>query len=496
MLFNSHGFIWLFLPLVLLGYYCFGRFHYKFSAGWLAASSLFFYGYWNVYYVYLLLASIGANFVFGLGIISSGKDRKLHIQRYFLVLAICCNLLLLAYFKYYNFFIGNINAVTSYHLPLLDIVLPLGISFFTFTQIAFLVDAYKGKVRGYSLVHYLLFVTYFPHLIAGPIIHHQEMIPQFEKKSTYQFNYGNIAVGLTIFIIGLFKKVVLADSLALFVPPAFTFPDVSSGPGFVDAWGGVLAYAFQIYFDFSGYSDMAIGISRMFGIHLPLNFNSPYKSVSIIEFWRRWHMTLSRFLRDYLYIPLGGNKKGEIRRFVNIMITMLLGGAWHGASWTYVVWGTLHGIYLVINHLFKMIVERSSFSFFYGSFWRYTAHLLTFLCVLVGWVFFRADSLQDATKILESMLYMHGVGNTSLGLHSWLPWILISSMVVWILPNTQEFMCNHRPALDYNATLSEQKRHRIMIWRPSLYWAGFLFLFFFGCLIMMSQNSPFLYFQF
>jgi alginate O-acetyltransferase complex protein AlgI len=495
MLFNSHGFIFLFLPLVLLGFFWLGRINHKFAAGWLAAASVFFYGYWNPAYVSLLLLSVGFNFFFGVWIIKAVKAEMPVAKRRLLVLAITANLLLLAYFKYANFFIDNINLVSDHRFKLDDIILPLGISFYTFTQIAFLVDAYQGKVREYQFVNYLLFVTYFPHLIAGPILHHQEMIPQFEKPRTYELTYENFSVGITIFIIGLFKKVVLADGLAAFVGLAFNLPAGSAGPGFVDAWGGVLAYTFQIYFDFSGYSDMAIGISRMFGIHLPLNFNSPYKATSIVEFWRCWHMTLSRFLKSYLYIPLGGNRKGPSRRYLNLVITMLLGGFWHGAGWTFVIWGALHGTYLIINQLFIKYKKRIDCPVFRGLVWLTGSRLLTFLCVTIAWVFFRSDGVLNATKILKSMFYLNGYGVNALDLNLWIPCILSSFIIVWSLPNTQEIMANYRPALDFVPS-SLKKVRPVLTWNPKINWLGFIFLTFCVCLAMLSSDSPFLYFQF
>ena len=286
--------------------------------------------------------------------------RQLQGKRWLLV-AIAANLALLAYYKYAIFFVANAQRLIGHVGPLPEIVLPLGISFFTFTQIAFLVDAHRGLAREYSFTHYTLFVTYFPHLIAGPILHHREMMPQFDRRSTYTLDWDNVAVGLTMFIIGLFKKTVIADDMAAFASPAFDAAAGGTQLTLLEAWGAALAYTFQIYFDFSGYTDMALGASRMFGIVLPLNFRSPYKAANIIDFWRRWHITLSRFLRDYVYIPLGGNRKTVPRRYENLLLTMLVGGLWHGAGWTFVFWGALHGIYLVVNHGWR--IAPSSFRY-------------------------------------------------------------------------------------------------------------------------------------
>ena len=343
MLFNSFAFIFVYLPVVLAVFFWIGRRNHECAAGWLAVASLVFYGYWDYRYIPLLLASIGFNYWAGLHIDQTVKPAR----KQWLTFAVTANLLLLAYFKYANFFLHSINSIGHTDFQTLDMVLPIGISFYTFTQIAFLVDTYQGKVKEYRFVHYLLFVTYFPHLIAGPVLHHKEMMPQFADGRNYHPTSANIAIGMSIFVVGLAKKLLIADNIAPLANPIFS-PDAH--PQLIEAWIGTLAFTFQLYFDFSAYSDMAIGLSRMFGVKLPLNFNSPYKSQNIIEFWRRWHMTLSRFLRDYLYIPLGGSRDGSFNRYRNLMITMLLGGLWHGAGWTFVVWGGLHGFYLVIKN--------------------------------------------------------------------------------------------------------------------------------------------------
>src|SRR5271169_3782490 len=349
MLFNSYPFIFLFLPIVLLGYFASARFGNLVPVIWLALASLAFYSVSNWQFVLLLLASVAFNYLIGFLLIS----RRLRAAARLAVLAagVTGDLLVLGIFKYAGFFVANLNAIFSTGLTV-NILLPVGISFYTFTQIAFLVDAYWGKVAHYALPHYALFVTYFPHLIAGPILHHKDMIPQFESDDSKRPNPHLILCGLIIFGIGLFKKTVLADGIQPLTALAFN----QAAPSFDQAWIGALAYTFQLYFDFSGYSDMAIGISLMFGIFLPLNFNSPYKASSIIDFWRRWHMTLSQFLRDYLYIPLGGNRHGSVLRHANLMITMLLGGLWHGAAWTFVAWGALHGVYLCVNHAWNHFV--------------------------------------------------------------------------------------------------------------------------------------------
>jgi len=349
MLFNSEIFLFVFLPIVLIGFYAIGaQGHHRVAISWLVASSLFFYGWWNPAYLGLIIGSILFNYTFGMILSRQGMVQR--NKWWLLFFGVGFNLTLLGYFKYANFFVDNINVLTGANFHLEQIILPLAISFFTFQQITYLVDAYSGKTREYNFLHYILFVTFFPQLIAGPIVHHREMLPQFAKDTLYKLNHSNLAIGFAILLIGLFKKVVLADGVAPFATPVFAAADSGVEISFFEAWSGALAYTFQLYFDFSGYTDMAIGVARMFNVRLPLNFNSPYKSLSIVDFWRRWHMTLSAFLRDYLYIPLGGSRKGMPRRYINLMTTMLLGGLWHGAGWTFVVWGFLHGFYLVVNH--------------------------------------------------------------------------------------------------------------------------------------------------
>ena len=375
MLFNSYPFIFLFLPVALAGYFLSSRLGHLAPVIWLALASLVFYSVSNWQFVGLLIASIAFNYLIGWLLIS----RQLRAAPRFAVLTagVAGDLAVLGYFKYAGFLAANLDAMFSTGFAL-NVLLPVGISFYTFTQIAFLVDAYRGNVARYALPHYALFVTYFPHLIAGPILHHRDMIPQFERAESKRPDPHLILCGLIIFGIGLFKKTCLADGIQPLVSLAFG----PNTPTFDQAWLGALAYTFQLYFDFSGYSDMAIGISLMFGIFLPLNFNSPYKAQNIIDFWRRWHMTLSQFLRDYLYIPLGGNRRGRILRYVNLLITMVLGGLWHGAAWTFVIWGALHGAYLCVNHAWNRFGPDIAPRF--APLANIAAFILTFLCVVIA----------------------------------------------------------------------------------------------------------------
>jgi alginate O-acetyltransferase complex protein AlgI len=390
------------------------------------------------------------------------------------------DLLALGIFKYAGFVVGNFNAVFSTAFAV-NILLPVGISFYTFTQIAFLVDAYRGKVAHYALPHYALFVTYFPHLIAGPILHHKDMIPQFEAADSKRPNPHLILCGLIIFGIGLFKKTGLADGIQPLVSLAFN----QAAPSFDQAWIGALAYTFQLYFDFSGYSDMAIGLSLMLGIFLPLNFNSPYKAASIIDFWRRWHMTLSQFLRDYLYIPLGGNRHGSSLRYVNLMVTMLLGGLWHGAAWTFVAWGALHGLYLCINHAWINYGPPIPAALAHPA--GIAARLLTFLAVVVAWVFFRADSLTSALSVLSKMT---DPGQIVFGHSEMVQAALIAlyAAIVWLAPNTQTIMGYDHKNRRVGDVVSERRQQPWLVYGGA---AAFAFV-----ILGIQQHSEFIYFRF
>ena len=525
MLFNSYSFIFAFLPLTLLGFFWLARYEHKLAAAWLAAASLFFYGWWNIAYVGLLLGSIAFNYTLGVWI-ARGRVRRQAISKgHLLTFAVAANLSMLAYYKYANFFLETLNDMVGTGLDLGTIILPLGISFFTFTQIAFLVDTYRGGVKEYNFLHYSLFVTYFPHLIAGPILHHKEIMPQFSKTSTYRLDPLGFSVGLSIFAIGLFKKTVLADGVAPHADTIFAAAAQGGHPGLLQAWGGVLAYSVQLYFDFSGYSDMAIGLSRMFGIVLPLNFYSPYQALNIIDFWRRWHMTLSRFLRDYLYIPLGGSRSGRPRRYLNLGITMVLGGLWHGAGWTYVAWGALHGVFLLVNHVWqelrKALGQELARSAWTG---RLASRFVTLLGVTVAWVFFRATNFQSATQILKGICGLNGLflpiavvdllgplkplfqrlgGHIEMGgggeFVSTYAWILALWSIVLFAPNTSQIMRHFTPGLDYppkGITEAFRSVDRIPAWNLSLFWAVITGLLAACGLLSLAHVSPFLYFQF
>src|ERR1700686_4908004 len=399
MLFSSYTFLFQFLPATVLAFAAARRHSPRAGIMVLAGASLFFYGAWRPVYLLLLLASIGVNFALGLRMEDPLRRRSIG------TFGVALNLAVLCYFKYTNFIFDSLNTLTGAPLPFFNIVLPLGISFFTFQQIAYLVDVMRGAKVERDIVSYTLFVSFFPHLIAGPLVHHAEMIPQFKRGRT-----GRSAVlaarGLAIFAAGLFKKVVIADNLAQFVSPVFAHLDAGGGVTTPGAWLAPLVYPLQIYFDFSGYSDMAIGLALLFGIRLPVNFRSPYKAASIIEFWRRWHITLSRFLRDFLYIPLGGNRLGEQRRYFNLMLTMLLGGLWHGAGWNFLIWGGLHGIYLSINHLWHSWRggdAHAPAANAYATAAKAVSWAVTFFAVVIAWVFFRAQTMAGAWQMLGSL---------------------------------------------------------------------------------------------
>jgi alginate O-acetyltransferase complex protein AlgI len=500
MLFNSYTFIFAFLPVVLSGYLLFVLLAPRqWAIRWLILCSLFFYGWWQPQNLWILLFLLLFNYGLGvcLGRLARGKRARL-----VLIAGLSVNLGMLCYYKYANFFAGTVNHLAGTHFHFAAVILPLGISFFIFQKIAYLVDAYRHEVRDYSLTDYSLFVTFFPQLIAGPIVHHREVVPQFSGQRSWRPTAVDFSVGVTQFAIGLFKKVVLADGVSQFANPVFDAARSGAFPTFWDSWIAALAYTFQLYFDFSGYSDMALGLGRLFGIKLPQNFNSPYKAASIADFWRRWHMTLSRFLRDYLYIPLGGNRKGPARRGINLMLTMLLGGLWHGAGWTFVCWGGLHGLYLLAHRAWQPARARLGFSNEVPSRWGlFGGGLLTFFAVLIAWVFFRAANLATAVRLLESMAGGHGVTAKSVfHFRSVLVTLAGLALIVWLLPNTQEFLSRFEPALRFKPSEGGSQRsawsQKWLLWKPNTAWAlGTAGLALYA-LSQISRVKEFIYWQF
>ena len=484
----------------------------------LLAGSIIFYAWWNIYYLALLGGSILFNYVLGRAI----SNQVVNSQKP-LWFGIAVNLLALGYFKYANFFVDQINHAFSVSIPNAEILLPLAISFFTFQQIAYLVDCYRGNAKTSGLMTYALFVSFFPQLIAGPIVRSREMIPQLDKfgESMHGF-FHHLGPGITIFLIGLFKKVYLADSLAVYATPIFTAADQGATVTFFEAWIGALAYTFQLYFDFSGYSDMAIGLARMFGLRLPVNFYSPYKARSIISFWRCWHITLSRFLKEYLYIPLGGNRRGTANQARNILITMLLGGLWHGAGWTFVIWGGLHGIYILINHgwtrirttIFPGITESNKA---YGL----LAGAVTFIAIVSAWVIFRAHTIEGAMHLLSSMYGLNGL-SFPVDYATMAPWLsstfgwlgltfegnqiiwelskvelfallCLSAVITFALPNSAQIfaLLEHRP--DRSDKLAQPG---LLSWSPNTAWISASIVLTLVSLDSMTQVSEFLYYQF
>ncbi|OEJ66075.1 MBOAT family O-acyltransferase [Magnetovibrio blakemorei] len=526
MLFNSPEFLLVFLPIVLVGYYALSfKVHAKLGAGFLVLTSLFFYGWWEPVYLLLIMVSILFNFV--MARVITAWPRPSAVAKPLLIVSITANLGTLAFFKYANFFIESFSALSGQSFNSLTIILPLAISFFTFQQIAFLVDVYRNQANEADLLTYSLFVTFFPQLIAGPIVHHGEMMGQFKKAvSRGKPLWDNLAVGLTIIAMGLFKKVILAEKMAFWSDRVFNTAYMGGSPSFIEAWVGVICFTFQIYFDFSGYSDIAIGLARLFGIRLPLNFDSPYKATNIVDFWRRWHITLSRFLRDYIYFPLGGNRKGRIRRYVNLMTVMALGGLWHGAGWTFIMWGVLHGLYLAINHLWwavtgsrKKYEDRRT-----GQMYRWFGRAVTLAAVALSWTLFRASSLESALNMYKGLFTLNGVVlpphyKTILGYWAetasqigirfdavptygggmQIVWIVAVLIIVWFFPSTQELMHKYEPALDFDASRSPKVMGiHFPAWRPS-FMLGILcgaVVLSLTIKLLQGQTGEFIYFQF
>ena len=469
MLFNSYEFLFLFLPIVLVGYY----FLVPRGArlGFLTVASYFFYGWWDWRFCSLMLISTVVDYIAGQRIHASDVRT---VRRRWLTLSIVANLSLLGFFKYYDLaaqttqqlallFGANIEP----YLPMLNIVLPVGISFYTFQSMSYSLDIYLGAAKpARSIWHFACYVALFPQLIAGPIVRYRDLAEQLVQRT---HSWAKISLGIQFFIAGLAKKVILADGVAFLVPSAF---QPGATPDLIGAWVGTLAYSMQIYFDFSGYSDMAVGLGLMLGFRLPQNFNSPYKACSITDFWRRWHISLSAWLRDYLYIPLGGNRLGALRTYLNLFVTMLLGGLWHGANWTFVVWGGYHGVLLAI--------ERGAGK--HGLWRRWPVplqQLITFILVSIGWVFFRADTLADAGNVLKGMVGLNGVtwpGLASLQADQ-LHWMLMTLALV----------------LAFGAKNTWEIR-----WRTTPLAAVAMGLLFLLSIFTMLVNkaSPFLYFQF
>ena len=517
MLFNSPKFLFLFLPVALLGFQLAGFASRKLAVAWLALISLYFYGSWRMDFLALLLGSALCNYSFAAAI-AKFRDKEPQ-QTVILACAIAANLLALCYFKYLFPTLGFLHDIGMVSSVFHSVILPLGISFFTFTQIGYLVDLKQGSAELEPIIHYLFFVTFFPHLIAGPILHHSEIMPQIEGKKRFSLQGRDVAAGLSLFVIGLFKKVALADSIAPMANVAFSAPYHLHT---LAAWRGVLSYSMQLYFDFSGYSDMAIGLAYMFSIKFPINFNSPYKAKSIIDFWQRWHMTLTRYLTLYLYNPISlsltrrsmrlGKRlssKGSLtmagfvqRIFFPTMTTMFLAGLWHGAGLQFIVFGVLHGFYLCINHAWRIFGNKiravaQPFSTNFPYLTSAASVLLVFLAVLVGQVYFRAPSAYAATCMMGSLI---GLRNSlpsdpgPAGTHSYQIGLLtVLFVIVWFCPNSQQILQHSGMFLEESRDSEPTGKLR---WRPTLAWASTLSLMFLYCLTQLTNASEFLYFQF
>ncbi len=529
MLFNSYVFIFLFLPIVL-AVFSFVRTaaNPAWPVGWLVIASIVYYGYWKPEFLLLLAFSITVNLGFGKLLLDGVLSPRL--SQLALIAGIAFNLCLLGYFKYAGFFVANVDHLFGVGWAIPNIILPIGISFITFQKIAFLVDAYRGLVRNFTVLNYALFVTFFPQLIAGPIVHHSEMMPQLAYAWKRDFK-ADLAVGFSIFIVGLFKKVGIADTVAVYADAGYATVKAGLPLDAASAWIAVLSYTFQIYFDFSGYSDMAVGLARMFGIILPVNFYSPYKSSNIIDFWHRWHMTLSRFLRDYLYFPLGGNRRGPVRRYLNLAIVMLLGGLWHGANWTFVLWGGAHGLLLAINHAWQALPLSRSPAFT-GRIATAVGVVATFTAVNLAWVPFRAESLANTRAMFSALVpdtsplgwasfaKFFSVQFGSSGLFQVIEWfkprelwppalppdylataakpvglvLLIVAIIAFAMPNTYQLFRAFDPAL--GLPTEQQKSAPFALSRLDARVAFVLGGMFVFCVLGLSRVSPFLYFQF
>ncbi|MDR7079136.1 D-alanyl-lipoteichoic acid acyltransferase DltB (MBOAT superfamily) [Neobacillus niacini] len=482
MLFNSYEFIFFFLPVVFIVYFFLNKKQFTTVAKiWLVASSLLFYSWWNIQYLPILLISLIFNYV--VGYLLGKKQSKIN-RKALLIIGIVFNVSLLGYYKYFDFFISNINTVFDSNITLLKLVLPLGISFITFQKIAFLVDSYKRESMDYNFLNFSLFVTFFPQLIAGPIVHHKEIMPQFAELQNKNIKYQNISRGIFIFSIGLFKKVAIADTLAAWATKGF---DQTETLTFFEGWITSLAYTLQLYFDFSGYTDMAIGAALLFNIVLPINFNSPYKALDIQDFWRRWHITLSRFLTQYIYIPLGGNRKGKTRTYINILLVFLISGFWHGAGWTFIFWGFLHGFATVVNRYWKSLGIKLN---------KYIAWFITFNFVNVAWVFFRATNWEDAIKVLKGMAGVNGVVLPDFGILSFLEnsgvtlgtYFIDLSELVKMLPYL--FICMIIVVYCKNSRIMSEH------FRPNILTSVYISILFVYCILNFNKISEFLYFNF
>jgi alginate O-acetyltransferase complex protein AlgI len=519
MLFNSDEFLFAFLPVTLFGFYLLGTISRTSALRWLILASLVFYAWWRPVNVLIIAPSIAVNFALARMLLrlNEGEGAR-SASKVVLLLGIAFNVAFLGFFKYTDFVSGAINDVFGANLVLRHIILPLGISFITFQKIAFLVDVQAGRVRSFTLQDYCIFVLFFPQLIAGPIVHYREMIPQFHTISC-RFDKENVAIGLTLLFFGLFKKVVFADNIALQVTPIYEHAAAEGGTSFLLAWVAAIGFTLQIYFDFSGYTDMALGLARFFGIRLPPNFDSPLRASSIIDFWLHWHMTLTRFLTGYIYNPLTlwltrrrlsqglpgfGGRNTTVGAFVYLLmfptvITMFLSGLWHGAGYGFIVWGLLHGFYLTINHAWRLVAARLwPHSPSYIRFMAPTGWALTFVSVTVSMIFFRSPTMTSAIDLMKGIIGLNGIAlpQPAGDLAKIAIWISILMFVALACPNTLQILARYEPALGVKSPPTKTVLDSFVEWKASLPWAIAVSAVAAIAIVSIGGPSEFLYWQF
>lgn len=544
--FNSFDFIFIFLPCVVISFYFLSKNNnQKLLILHLLVSSLLFYSWWNINMLWLLVSSIVVNFMIFNFLIST-SNYKFFLRKSILIFGIIFNLSLIFFYKYFDFGVSITNSIFETNFLFVNLYLPLGISFFTFQQISTLIDAWGNKCKNHNIIEYGLFVAFFPQLIAGPIIRYDEFFPQIKNKIV--FTTENISIGLTFFIIGLFKKIVIADNLAVFVNPVFISSDSGSDLLFIDTWGASLAFTFQLYFDISGYADMAIGLGRMFGIKIPLNFNSPFKAKSIIDYWQRWHLTLTRFLQGYLYNPIvvsiTRKRMQKKKALYNLkfwswggyfhlllfptVLTMTIAGLWHGAGYTFVLFGFLHGIFLSLNHVFRYIMNKIVLNETMIYYVNKLYVLLTLVLITILNVPFRASSIDSTILIWKSMFGFNGIvlpeeyltsfelvknTLTFIGIKAdssvpimflgstQLMWLLSALFICWFLPNTQQIMSNYidgKKNINFHSLVYSniQKTNKFLTWKPDFSWLIIVLFLSISVINSLSDTAEFLYFRF
>ena len=522
MVFNSYEFIFVFLPVVVVIFFAVGRASRAWALRWVIVASLFFYALWRPLNVLIIAPSVLINFLLARVLQRLGKEGNRRAARVVLLLGIAFNVAFLGYFKYSNFLVGAINDAFGTQMVLARIILPLGISFITFQKIAFLIDVHAGRIESFTLQDYCLFVLFFPQLVAGPIVHYREVMPQFHAMSC-RFDRDNVSVALTLFAFGLFKKVLIADRILLLVRPIYGQAASGSSIAFLPAWVAAVGFTLQIYFDFSGYTDMALGIARMFGVQLPPNFDSPLRASSIIDFWVRWHMTLTRFLTAYIYNPLAlwltrrraargrsgfAGRKGPVA-FIELLmfptlLTMLVCGIWHGAGYTFIVWGVLHGFYLTVNHAWRLLAPKLWHDKLrYERFMRPAGFIITFTCVAASMIIFRSANMKAALDLFKGMLGLHGIGfsgfgsDMGIGLKAAAFWIAGPAFIALLCPNSLEILSRYEPALVWKPRPHDGATARTrLLWAPSLAWALAVSMIATIAILYLGGQSEFLYWQF